>query len=103
MGMKNRLIEVGIASIVSILASAFVTSWTLSERLANFENGIKSNTEADLLLARSMDQNRASITAIEGVNSNQNSAIAVSDTRWLEVQRRLGTIEGQMTELLSRR
>lgn len=103
MGMRNRLIEVGLACLVSMIASSFVSAWTLSARLANFESAIKTNADNLAIYSVNQQTNRTAIAAADSVNAQQNASIAVGDARWLEVQRRLGNIETQLVELTRRR
>lgn len=103
MGLRTRIAEVAIAAGASILASAFVTTWTLSAKLTAFESGIKTNTESIVQLTQSVQKNQTAIGTIEGVNSTQAAQIAVGDARWVEVQGRLGRIENKVDTLADRR
>ncbi len=103
MGIKNRLLEVALTGVLSIIASAFVTSWTLSAKLTNFENGIKGNTDSIGVVAQQAVQLRSSIAATEGVNANQSAQIAVADARYGDIVRRLDSIEGKVDSLAGRR
>lgn len=103
MSLRNRLIEVAVTGVASIVTSALVTSWWLSAKLATFESGIRMNTDAISTLSSTLAQNRTQISSVEGVNSTQTAQIAVGDARWVEVQGRLGRIENKVDSLASSR
>jgi hypothetical protein len=97
-----RFIEITISVLAAITSSVAVTAWTLSARLQDFENGIKSNETALVDLNARATQNRTSIQGIESINATQNSQIAVSDARYTDITRRLDSIENKVDRLVDR-
>lgn len=83
----SRLVEVALA----VSASIGTSLWVLSARLAAFDTAIET-TKAQAASAESR------LASAEAINAQQNSALAVNESKWDEVQRRLGNIEDILRE-----
>jgi mannitol-specific phosphotransferase system IIBC component len=86
---RARWAEIAISVGLSILTSAVVMAWTLSSKLAAFENTLEAQDKRIAKVERDDAEQ-----AVD--HRDQESRIAVQETRWSEVVRRLDSIDRKL-------
>lgn len=85
-GARSRWLEIAISVGLSIATSATVVSWRISATLATFEaKTVEHDQGIEMLNAR--------VAQVKEENGAQNVQIAVANSQFSEVLRRLDTIE----------
>lgn len=87
--LRGRLIEVVVVAVISIASSAITVSWSLSATLEHYRTKLDAHD-------KSIDRTETMVQDVISTNAQQNQAIAINNTQFQEIQRRLDSIDRKL-------